>query len=82
MGRKKILSKLSEFFQLGLSEKQQKIEDLLKLLDNLKGKEKELIKRLEAEKDAEEIKSLKKKIDTVHTYRKKGIDMMKTLKKD
>ncbi len=80
MGRKKLLEKLAEFFNMEKSIKEQKKDELYNLLSRLKVKEKSLKKEKEKEMDEKQIKRLTQKIEVVHTQRKKGIKMLKKIK--
>jgi len=80
MGRKKLLQKLSAFFDMDVRARDKKKEELNDLLSRLKQKEMELKQELETELD-EHIKSkIAQKIDLVHTQRKKGLNMLKELR--
>ena len=79
MGRKKLLKKLSEFFDMDVRAITKHKEELNDLLSRLKQKEIELKEKIEGEEN-EKIKSdLQQKIDLVHSQRKKGITMLKEL---
>lgn len=79
MGRKKLLKKLSEFFDMDVRARTKHKEDLNDLLSRLKQKEIELKEKIESEEN-ETIKSeLQQKIALVHSQRKKGVTMLKEL---
>lgn len=82
MGRKKLLKKLADFFDLDVRARQKRKDELNELLSRLKEKEGELKQEREFEMDVKEIKSLDKKIDLVHNQRKKGITMLKEIKEE
>jgi len=77
MGRKKLLKKLAEFFDMDARAAEQKKDEIKKLLKKLKAKEKELKKKLKKEVDDAKKEKLVRKIDVVHSQRKKGIKMRK-----
>lgn len=77
MGRKKMLKKLSEFFDMDARIREQRKEELAELLSRLKEKENELKQALETESSPELRDQLVQKIDIVHTQRKKGIQLSK-----
>ena len=82
MGSKKLLKKLSAFFDMDARALSQQKDELNELLGRLKKKEVQLIELQEATTDTEELKRLSKKIDVVHSQRKKGIKMLKELKEE
>lgn len=82
MGRKKLLSKLAEFFNLDARAKEQQKEDLHILLKRLKKKEVKLKDELERETDEELKVKLAQKIDVVHSQRKKGVKMCKNMRNE
>lgn len=82
MGRKKLLSRLAEFFDMDDRSIHHKKDELNLLLSRLKLKETELKESLKTESDQEVCENLSQKIDVVHSQRKKGIRMLKELKKD
>ena len=77
MGRKKMLKKLSEFFDMDARIREQRKEELAELLSRLKEKENELKQALATESSPELRDQLVQKIDIVHTQRKKGIQLSK-----
>jgi 16S rRNA C1402 (ribose-2'-O) methylase RsmI len=79
MGRKKLLQKLSEFFDMDVRARDKRKEELNDLLSRLKQKEVALKKELEKETDEDRKAKLEQKIDVVHTQRKKGLVMLKEL---
>ena len=79
MGRKKLLIKLAEFFDLDARERDQKKEDLKVLLKRLKKKEVKLQQEMEKEADEELKSKIAQKINVVHSQRKKGVKMCKDL---
>ncbi len=82
MGRKKLLKRLTEFFDMNARDRNQKKEELNDLLSRLKLKETELKTALENESDEEQKISIAQKIDVVHSQRKKGVIMLKELHAD
>jgi hypothetical protein len=82
MGRKKLLRKLSEFFDMGARDRNQRKDEIKDLLSRLKRKEVGLKEQLDTEKNKDKQKALKQKINLVHSQRKKGISMANDLKKE
>jgi len=80
MGRKKLLKKLTEFFDMDVRAREKRKEELNDLLARLKLKESELKEALEKEPDEQLKAELAQKIDLVHTQRKKGVKMLKELR--
>ena len=80
MGRKKMLRKLKEFFDMDARDRAQREDELNDLLSRLKQKELELKSEHEHEKDKKKKKELAQKIDVVHTQRKKGVEMLVELR--
>ncbi len=82
MGRKKLLHRLKEFFDMDARDREQRKDELNDLLSRLKLKELELKAELDTEQD-EKIKSeITQKIDVVHTQRKKGVEMLKEIRNE
>ncbi len=79
MGSKKLLKKLAEFFDLDARARQKRKDELNELLARLKSKEEELKLERELETDEEVARDLDKKIDLVHSQRKKGISLLKEI---
>lgn len=77
MGRKKLLQKLSEFFDMDARARDHRKEELAELLSRLKEKENELKQELELEISSEQRQQLMQKIDVIHNQRKKGIHLLK-----
>ncbi|MGB5397143.1 MAG: hypothetical protein WBN96_08345 [Gammaproteobacteria bacterium] len=82
MGRKKLLKKLKEYFDMDARDRVQKKDEMNDLLSRLKQKELELKAELEEEKDKKRKKELEQKIDVVHTQRKKGVQMLMDLRNE
>ncbi len=80
MGSKSLLKKLSGFFDMDEKAKVKQRSELKELLARLKAKEADLQQKLEHEQDPERSSELAKKIDLVHTQRKKGVEMLQQLK--
>ncbi len=80
MGRKKLLRKLAEFFDLDERARIKRQQELTDLLSRLKSKEVELKQALEQETDAQSQAELKQKIELVHSQRKKGLDLLKEVR--
>ncbi|OMH30310.1 hypothetical protein [Motiliproteus sp. MSK22-1] len=79
MKTKKLLSKIRAFFDSDLRDVQRQTDSLREVLDKLKKKETVLKSRLENEHDPKARKKLEKKISLVHSQRKKGLDLLKSL---
>ncbi len=79
MGSKKLLKKLGDFFNLDTRDRQKRKDELNELLARLKSKEEELKTERELETDETQIRQLDKKIDLVHSQRKKGISVLKEI---
>ncbi len=79
MGRKKLLQKLAEFFDMDMRARDKRKEELNDLLARLKQKEVELKQEMENTRDSDARNKLAQKIDVVHTQRKKGLAMLKEL---
>jgi len=82
MGRKKLLKKLAEFFDMDARDRDQRRDEINELLSRLKSKELELRQKLEAEPDENRRQEIAQKIDLVHGQRKKGIGMMIDIKNE
>ena len=80
MGRKKLLKKLAEFFDMDARDRDQRRGEINDLLFRLKQKEVEPRNELDTEANEDRQKMLEQKIDLVHSQRKKGISMMIDLK--
>lgn len=79
MGSKKLVKRLSHFFDLDARSRQKRKDELNELLSRLKSKEEELKAERETETDEKLIRDYDKKIDLVHSQRKKGISMLKEI---
>lgn len=79
MGYKKLLGKMTDFFSLDARERQKRKDELNQLLARLKTKEDELKADLERAEDEEQRVEIEKKINLVHSQRKKGVEMLKEL---
>jgi hypothetical protein len=79
MGSKKLLKKLAEFFDMDARHRQKRKDELNELLSRLKSKEEELKTERELETDEKQMRDLDKKIDLVHSQRKKGISVLKEI---
>ena len=82
MMHKKLLQRLSEFFDMDARARAQNKEDINELLSRLKQKEVDLKLKLEITTDEEERNEMVQKIDLVHRQRKKGVAMLKELMSD
>ena len=79
MGRKKLLKRLAEFFDLETRDRAKRREEMSEVLSRLKQKELELKQELDNEKDDKSRKQLQQKIDLVHSPRKKGVSALQDL---
>ena len=80
MGRKKLLQKLAEYFDMDARTRSQRKGEINRLLSRLKKKEHELKKKLKRETSRTKRRVLEQKIDLVHRQRKKGHDLIKELR--
>lgn len=80
MGRKKLLNKLTTFFDMDSRDRDKRKDELNDLLSRLKQKELELKAELESEQDELRKSSIAQNIDVVHTQRKKGLQMLKDIR--
>lgn len=80
MGRKKLLQKLTEFFNMDTRDREKRKDELNELLSRLKQKELELKAELENEQDEQKKSVIAQNIDVVHTQRKKGLQMLKDIR--
>jgi hypothetical protein len=79
MGSKKLLNKLADFFDMDARARQKRKDELNELLSRLKTKEEELKTERDLEIDEDQLRHLDKKIDLVHSQRKKGISLLKEI---
>ena len=82
MGRKKLLNKLKEYFDMDARERLKKKDEMNEILSRLKLKEHELKAEHEKEHDKKRKKALAQKIDVVHSQRKKGVQMLMDLRNE
>jgi predicted negative regulator of RcsB-dependent stress response len=80
MGPKKLLKKLTEFFDMDARDREKRKDELNELLSRLKQKELELKAELENAKDEQLRSMIEQNIDVVHTQRKKGVQMLKDIR--
>ena len=79
MKTKKLLDKIRAFFDSDLRDVQREVDSLKEVLDKLKKKETALKARLEQEHDVKDRNKLEKKINLVHSQRKKGLELLRSL---
>ncbi len=79
MGSKKLLNKLADFFDMDARARKKRKDELNELLSRLKTKEEELKTERDLEIDEDQLRHLDKKIDLVHSQRKKGISLLKEI---
>lgn len=82
MGRKKLLHRLKEFFDMDARDREQRKDELNDLLSRLKQKELELKALLDIDQDENTKSEIIQKIDVVHTQRKKGVKMLKEIRNE
>jgi len=81
MKRKKLLEKLSLFFDLDQRKQREHLKKLKKLLKQLREKEQKLKDQLDREQDGLRRKRLTSELAIVHAQRNKGIEQIRRLKK-
>ncbi|MEH6811065.1 MAG: hypothetical protein V7677_00910 [Motiliproteus sp.] len=77
MKTKKLIALVKGFFDDEQRTSEKKREALKEVLEKLKLKEKTLISRLEKIQDDSERADLEKKINLIHSQRKKGLKLLK-----
>ncbi|MEH6624934.1 MAG: hypothetical protein V7739_00680 [Motiliproteus sp.] len=77
MKTKKLIALVKGFFDDEQRTSEKKREALKEVLEKLKLKEKTLISRLEQIQDDSERADLEKKINLIHSQRKKGLKLLK-----
>ena len=82
MGRKKLLKKLKEYFDMDARSRMQQKDEMNQLLSRLKQKENDLKEEFEQEIDKKKKRVLAQKIDVVHSQRKKGVQMLIDLRNE
>ena len=82
MKLKKLISKTEEFLNSDKRKRKEKKKYLKQVLKELRQYEEALCIRLETETDPESIKKLKRKKAVAHQQRKKGVSLLKELKKE
>jgi len=82
MGRKKLLKKLKEYFDMDARSRMQQKDEMNQLLSRLKQKENDLKEEFEQEMDKKKKRVLAQKIDVVHSQRKKGVQMLIDLRNE
>lgn len=76
---RKQLRKLQELLDVETRERENRRDDLKRLLRKMKAKERELGERALAATDPEEAARLRRKIDMLHAQRKKGVRALREL---
>jgi hypothetical protein len=79
MKTKKLLSRLTEFFNSDRRAQLSKLDTIKEVLKNLKKKEHKLKEELENETDPVVREKLETKLNVCHTQRKKGLAILKEL---
>ena len=78
----KLISQTEEFLSSEGRKRKEKKKYLKQVLKKLRDYEEELNQRLEEETDLEVIEKLERKIALAHAQRKKGVTVLKSLKKN
>lgn len=82
MNIRKLFEKAESFLNADERRRKEKRKYLKHVINKLKKHEKKLIEDLDGEKDKIVRAKLKKKITLAHSHRKKGLKVLKELKKD
>lgn len=80
MKRKKLLEKLSDFFDLDKRKQCERKDKLKEVLKQLRDKEHKLQHKLEHEESEIKRKRLKKEVQIIHAQRTKGLKRLKDLR--
>lgn len=78
---KKLISQTEEFLNSDAHKRKEKKKHLKQVLQKLRAYEEELSQRLETETDPGKREKIERKIALAHAQRKKGVSILKTLKK-
>ena len=81
MSLKKLLKKLKSYLDKDAELLEKKDEGLSKVLKKLKQKEKKIKRKIAEETDEEELELLELSLKVVHTQRKKGSELLSSLRK-
>ena len=81
MKLKKLIAQVQEYLDADERQRKEKIKHIKSVLKQLRAHEERLYEHLESESDPARIENLKRKIKLAHSQRKKGINMLKELKK-
>ncbi|MEW8014780.1 MAG: hypothetical protein AB2807_08350 [Candidatus Sedimenticola endophacoides] len=82
MKRKKLLTKVADFFNLSKRKQCERQDKLKELLAQLRDKEHKLCRRIAAEEDRGRAKRWEKEVQIIHAQRIKGIRQLKELNCD
>lgn len=81
MKTSKLLKRTEEFLSAEKKKQRDQVDSIKVILKKLKKKQQSLKNKLEKEKNEGDRRQLKKEIDTLFVQRKKGIKVLKKLKK-
>jgi hypothetical protein len=81
MNFNKLLKKLKSYMDADTEQLQQEDEGLSKVLKKLKKKENLLKEEIAAETDDEERELMEQELKVIHSQRKKGIELLSSLRK-
>ncbi|NOR70790.1 MAG: hypothetical protein GQ532_14035 [Methylomarinum sp.] len=81
MKTKKLIKKAQQLLDFGHNEQYDQIVSLKELLKELKRKKILLKEKLDKEQDIKKVKSIKRKLEVIKAQRKKGLNLIKKLKK-
>ena len=79
---RKQLRKLQELLDAETRERENRREDLKRLLKKMKTREKTLAERARAATDADEAARLRRQLDMLHAQRRKGVQALRELGSD
>ncbi len=82
MKTNKLLTAITELFDESKKKQQGKKKYLKQVLQQLKAKQKVLCKMLKGANDKRECKGIKRQIDIIIAQRRKGLKLLKHMKKD
>jgi len=80
MSEDKLLTRLSEYFDLSAKRRRKKVEELQKVIHKIKKKEKEMIANCRKVSGDKEREILKQRFSILHAQRKKGQKALKKIK--
>lgn len=77
----KLIKKVRKYLEAGSRKQRKEAKCIKELLKKLKKKERTLQARLEKEKDQKKRRQIRKNLDIIYAQRKKGVAILKELKK-